>query len=172
MPIVVQKFGGTSVGSAEKIKNVARRVINTKKEGNDVVVIVSAMGHTTDELVSLLKQITSNPSPREYDMLLSTGEQVSAALLASALIEMGFDAVSLTGGQAGVITEDIPSKARIKAVKFDRIKKSSTPARSSSSQVSRGSTARANHDHRQGRIGYFGGGHRGGAQGRCLRDIH
>ncbi len=122
MPIVVQKYGGTSVGTPEKIKRVADRVVKTKKAGNDVVVIVSAMGHTTDELVSLLKQITSNPSPREYDMLLSTGEQVSAALLASAVIELGEKAVSLTGGQAGVITEDIPSKARIKNVKFERIK--------------------------------------------------
>lgn len=123
MPIVVQKYGGTSVGSIDRIKNVAARVIKTKKAGNDVVVIVSAMGHTTDELVSLLKQITSNPDPREYDMLLSTGEQVSAALMASAIKEMGEDAISLTGGQAGVITEDIPSKARIKDVKFERIKK-------------------------------------------------
>lgn len=123
MPIIVQKYGGTSVGSVERIKNVAKRIIMTKKAGNQVVVVVSAMGHTTDELVSLLGQITKEPSPREYDMLLSTGEQVSAALLASALIEMGHDAVSLTGGQAGVITEDIPSKARIKDVKFDRLKK-------------------------------------------------
>ncbi|MCX5749640.1 MAG: aspartate kinase [Candidatus Saganbacteria bacterium] len=123
MPIVVQKYGGTSVGSAEKIKNVAKRVVKTKKAGNDVVVIVSAMGHTTDELISLLKQITSDPDPREYDMLISTGEQVSAALLASAIIELGEKAISLTGGQAGVITEDIPSKARIKDVKFQRLKK-------------------------------------------------
>lgn len=123
MPIIVQKYGGTSVGSVERIKNVAKKVIKTKKAGNQVVVIVSAMGHTTDELVSLLGQITKEPDPREYDMLLSTGEQVSAALLASAVIEMGHDAVSLTGGQAGVITEDIPSKARIKDVKFDRLKK-------------------------------------------------
>ena len=123
MPIVVQKYGGTSVGTAEKIKNVAKRVINTKNAGNQVVVIVSAMGHSTDELISLLKQVTSNPDPREYDMLLSTGEQVSAALLASAILEMGEKAISLTGGQAGVITEDIPSKARIKDVKFERLKK-------------------------------------------------
>ena len=102
MPIVVQKYGGTSVGSTDRIKKVAERVIKTKQAGNDVVVIVSAMGHTTDELVSLLKQITSNPNPREYDMLLSTGEQVSAALVTSAIIELGEKAVSLTGGQAGV----------------------------------------------------------------------
>ena len=123
MALIVQKYGGTSVGSAERIKKVAERVVKTKRAGNEVVVIVSAMGHTTDELVSLLKQITKNPDPREYDMLLSTGEQVSAALLASAVIELGEKAVSLTGGQAGVMTEDIPSKARIKAVKFDRLKK-------------------------------------------------
>ncbi len=123
MALVVQKYGGTSVGSIERIKNVAQRIVNTKNSGNQVVVIVSAMGHTTDELLNLLHQITKNPSPREYDMLLSTGEQVSAALLASAIIEMGYKAVSLTGGQAGVLTEDIPSKARIKEVKFERIKK-------------------------------------------------
>ena len=123
MALIVQKYGGTSVGSAERIKKVAERVVKTKRAGNEVVVIVSAMGHTTDELVSLLKQITKNPDPREYDMLLSTGEQVSAALLASAVIELGEKAISLTGGQAGVITEDIPSKARIKAVKFERLKK-------------------------------------------------
>ena len=122
MPTVVQKYGGTSVGTAEKIVNVAKRVIKTKREGNDVVVIVSAMGHTTDELISLLKQVTKNPDAREYDMLLSTGEQVSAALLASAIMELGEKAISLTGGQAGVITEDIPSKARIKDVKFQRLK--------------------------------------------------
>lgn len=123
MALIVQKYGGTSVGTIERIKNVARRIIKTKEAGNQVVVIVSAMGHTTDELISLLHQITKNPNPREYDMLLSTGEQVSAALLASAIIEMGHKAISLTGGQAGVLTEDIPSKARIKEVKFDRLKK-------------------------------------------------
>ncbi|MFA5097826.1 MAG: aspartate kinase [Candidatus Margulisiibacteriota bacterium] len=123
MALIVQKYGGTSVGSAERIQKVAEKVVKTKRAGNEVIVIVSAMGHTTDELVSLLKKITNNPDPREYDMLLSTGEQVSAALLASAIIELGEKAVSLTGGQAGVITEDIPSKARIKSVKFDRLKK-------------------------------------------------
>lgn len=123
MSIIVQKYGGTSVGSIEKIKNVAMRISDQKKKGYDVVAVVSAMGQETDELLCLLHQITKNPDPREYDMLLSTGEQVSAALVASALIELGEKAISLTGGQAGVITEDIPSKARIKAVKFERIKK-------------------------------------------------
>jgi aspartate kinase len=124
MEIIVQKYGGTSVGSPEKIKNVAKRIASVhNKEGKQVVVIVSAMGHTTDELIDLMHQVTSNPVPREYDMLVSTGEQVSAALLAMALQNIGCPAISLTGGQAGVITEDIYKKARIKEIKLDRVKK-------------------------------------------------
>jgi aspartate kinase len=123
MGIIVHKYGGTSVGTAEKIKSVAHRVCKAKQEGHDVVVIVSAMGHTTDELIDLMHKVTGNPDPREYDMLVSTGEQVSAALLAMALKEVGCPAVSLTGGQAGVVTEDIYRKARIKEVKLDRIRK-------------------------------------------------
>ncbi len=123
MEVIVHKYGGTSVGTPEKIKNVARRVKKVKDEGYEVVVIVSAMGHTTDELIDLMHKVTDNPDPREYDMLVSTGEQVSAALLAMALQSMGCPAVSLTGGQAGVVTEDIYKKARIKEVKLDRLKK-------------------------------------------------
>ncbi len=123
MAIIVHKYGGTSVGTPEKIKNVAKKVKAVKDDGNDVVVIVSAMGHTTDELINLMDQITDNPAPREYDMLVSTGEQVSASLLSMALQEIGCPAVSLTGGQAGVETEDIYKKARIKNVKLDRLKK-------------------------------------------------
>jgi aspartate kinase len=123
MPIVVQKYGGTSVGSAERIKSVAARVTATKAAGNDVVVVVSAMGDTTDELIDLLHKVTDNPDPREYDMLLSTGEQVSAALVTMAIHALGFKAVSLTGWQAGIQTEDIPSKARITHIKLDRIQK-------------------------------------------------
>jgi aspartate kinase len=123
MPIIVHKYGGTSVGNPEKIKNVARRVKKVMEAGNEVVVVVSAMGHTTDELIDLMHKVTSNPDPREYDMLVSTGEQVSAALLAMALQAMGCPAISLTGGQAGVVTEDIYRKARIKEIKLDRIKK-------------------------------------------------
>jgi len=123
MPIVVQKFGGTSVGSVELIKNVAARVTATKAAGNDVVVIVSAMGDATDDLITLMEQVTDNPDPREYDMLLSTGEQVSAALVTMAIHALGFKAVSLTGWQAGVHTEDIPSKARITHIKLDRVQK-------------------------------------------------
>ncbi|MCX5725839.1 MAG: aspartate kinase, partial [Candidatus Saganbacteria bacterium] len=123
MPIIVHKYGGTSVGTPEKIKNVARRIKKAKDEGNDLVVIVSAMGQTTDELIGLMHKVTENPDPREYDMLVSTGEQVSAALLAMALQDIGCSAVSLTGGQAGVVTEDIYKKARIKHVHLDRIQK-------------------------------------------------
>jgi aspartate kinase len=123
MALVVQKYGGTSVGSAERIKNVAARVTATKAAGNDVIVVVSAMGDTTDELIELLNQVTDNPDPREYDMLLSTGEQVSAALLTMSIHSLGFKAVSLTGWQAGIQTEDIPSRARITHIKLDRIQK-------------------------------------------------
>ncbi|MDD5593466.1 MAG: aspartate kinase [Candidatus Margulisbacteria bacterium] len=123
MAIIVHKYGGTSVGTPDKIKNVALRVKKARDAGNEVVVVVSAMGHTTDELIDLMHKVTHNPDPREYDMLVSTGEQVSAALLAMALQESGCPAVSLTGGQAGVVTEDIYRKARIKEIKLDRIKK-------------------------------------------------
>jgi len=123
MTIVVHKYGGTSVGTPEKIKNVAQRVKKVRDRGHDVVVVVSAMGHTTDELIALMHKVTENPDPREYDMLVSTGEQVSAALLAMALQNSGCPAVSLTGGQAGVVTEDIYKKARISEIRLDRIKK-------------------------------------------------
>jgi aspartate kinase len=123
MAIIVHKYGGTSVGTPDKIKNVARRVKAVRDAGNEVVVVVSAMGHTTDELIALMHQVTSEPDPREYDMLVSTGEQVSASLLAMALQGMDCPAVSLTGGQAGVVTEDIYKKARIKEIKLDRLKK-------------------------------------------------
>ncbi|MFA6549723.1 MAG: aspartate kinase, partial [Candidatus Margulisiibacteriota bacterium] len=123
MALIVHKYGGTSVGTPEKIKNVAARVKKAREAGNDVVVVVSAMGHTTDELIDLMHKVTSDPDPREYDMLVSTGEQVSAALLAMALQNAGCPAVSLTGGQAGFVTEDTYKKARIKEIKLDRLKK-------------------------------------------------
>jgi aspartate kinase len=123
MALIVQKFGGTSVGTTEKIKNVAWRVVDTYKKGNQVVVVVSAMGDTTDELIRLCKKITVAPPPREYDQLLMTGEIISVALVAMAIKELGVAAVSLTGAQAGVFTEDIHSKARIVSVRVSRLKK-------------------------------------------------
>lgn len=121
MALIVQKFGGSSVANPERIKNVARRVAKTAEAGNQVVVVVSAMGDTTDNLISLAKQITDNPSDREMDMLLSTGEQQSIALLAMALHEMGHDAVSLTGQQAGVKTDKAHSRAKILSIDPTRL---------------------------------------------------
>lgn len=123
MGLIVQKFGGTSVGSVEKILNVAGRVAEEKQNGNDVVVVVSAMGKTTDKLVEMAKDISSSPSKREMDMLLTTGEQVTISLLAMALIEKGFDAVSYTGWQAGMMTEPVHGNARILDIKTDTIKR-------------------------------------------------
>ncbi|MCL5772426.1 MAG: aspartate kinase [Actinobacteria bacterium] len=119
--IVVMKFGGTSVGSIEKINKVAERAIKSKNEGNDVVITVSAMGDTTDDLIELASRISSNPPKREMDMLLSTGEQVSSALLAIAIAQKGGKAISLTGYQVGIFTDDIFSDAKILTIKKDRI---------------------------------------------------
>lgn len=120
--IIVQKFGGTSVADTDKIKNVAKAVIREKNLGNDVVVVVSAMGHTTDILTKLAKEISPNPSSREMDMLLSTGEGVSIALLAMALQAEGCKAVSMNAMQVGIITENVHSKARILEIKTDKIR--------------------------------------------------
>ncbi len=121
MSLVVQKFGGSSVASVERIKNVARRVKAEKDNGNRVVVVVSAMGDTTDEILNLAKQIGPLLSEREIDMLLATGEQQSAALLALTLNNMGCKAVSLTGWQAGIYTDTLHTKARISKIHPDRI---------------------------------------------------
>lgn len=123
MALLVQKYGGTSVGDVEKIKNVARRVAATKTEGNDMIVVVSAMGLVTDELVDLAHQVSDSPDEREFDMLLSTGEQVSVALLAMALHAIGHEAISFTGGQVGIRTDSWHTKARIVSVETDRIQK-------------------------------------------------
>lgn len=123
MGIIVQKFGGTSVGTPEKIMAAARKAIRVQQQGNQVVVVVSAMGHHTDELVDLAGQISTNPSAREMDMLLSTGEQVSVALMAMAIHELGSKAVSLTGGQIGIKTDSSHTKARIQSISTDRMRK-------------------------------------------------
>ncbi len=121
--LIVQKYGGTSVGSAERIKKVADRVIQTVRAGNSVVVVVSAMAKATDGLVALAQDITTEPSRREMDMLLATGEQVTIALLSMALQAAGQAAISLTGGQVGIITEKEHTRARIVAIKTDRIQR-------------------------------------------------
>ncbi len=123
MSLIVQKYGGSSVANAEKILRVAQRVIKTKQAGNKVVVVVSAMGDMTDDLITLADQINRDPEEREMDMLLSTGEQVSIALLAMAIHKLGHEAVSFTGSQVGIITDTFHSKARIQNISPERIKK-------------------------------------------------
>ena len=122
MALIVQKYGGTSVGTVDRIQAVAQRVQKTVRDGHSVVVVVSAMGKTTDTLVNLAQAISPNPSRREMDMLLSTGEQVSIALLSMALQELGQAAISLTGAQVGIVTEAEHSRARILEIKPDRLK--------------------------------------------------
>lgn len=117
METIVIKFGGSSLSTTDKIKQAAKRIIDIKKNGKNVVAVVSAMGKTTDQLLELASQITDNPAKREMDMLLTTGEQVSISLLTMALTEMGEEAVSLTGWQAGIVTEKVHSNARIVDVK-------------------------------------------------------
>jgi aspartate kinase len=121
--IIVQKFGGTSVADIDKIKNVAKTVIREKNNGNDIVVVVSAMGHTTDHLVKMAKDINPSPSAREMDMLLSTGECVSIALLTMAIQAQGYKAVSFNASQIGIITENVHSKARIVDISTEKLKK-------------------------------------------------
>ncbi len=123
MGLIVQKFGGTSVADATKIQRAARRAIRAKLEGNHVVMVVSAMGHTTDELVDLARSVAPNPPRREMDMLLTTGEQVSIALMAMAIDAAGHRAISFTGGQVGLITDSSHTKARIKQIDAERIRK-------------------------------------------------
>ena len=122
MTLLVQKFGGTSVGSVERIQAVAEKIAMSRDFGNELVVVVSAMGHTTDELTGLAKRISSNPPQREMDMLLATGEQVSIALLSIALHELGVQAISMTGAQVGIVTESSHGRARILEVRTERIK--------------------------------------------------
>ena len=122
MALLVHKYGGSSVADAEKIKRVAERVINAKISGNDVVVVVSAMGDSTDELIDLAHTVSTDPEPREMDLLLSTGELVSCTLLSMAIKSMGHDSVSLTGNQAGIVTDTMYGHARISRVDSDRIK--------------------------------------------------
>jgi aspartate kinase len=123
MALIVQKYGGTSVGTVERIQAVVKRVIRTVKEGNSVVMVVSAMGKSTDGLVKLATEISENPSRREMDMLLATGEQVSMALVSMALQEAGQPAISLTGAQVGIITEANHTRARILNIQTARLKK-------------------------------------------------
>ncbi|HEY6786877.1 MAG TPA: aspartate kinase, partial [Trebonia sp.] len=121
MALVVQKYGGSSVADAGGIKRVAQRIVKTRKGGDQVVVVVSAMGDTTDELIDLANQISPSPPARELDMLLTSGERISMAVLAMAIATFGYEARSFTGSQAGVITDAAHGKARIIDVTPGRI---------------------------------------------------
>ena len=123
MAIIVQKYGGTSIADAEKIKNVARRVAARHDKGDDVVVVVSAMGKTTDQLIDLAYQMSDQPEDREMDVLVSTGETVSSSLMAMALRSMDYPAISLSGAQAGIGTETRYGRARILSIDPKRIHK-------------------------------------------------
>lgn len=121
MSLIVQKYGGSSVATPEKIKNVARRIVAAKEEGNRVVVVVSAMGDTTDSLIELANRVSSNPPEREVDQLISTGEQISVAVMAMAINDMGHEAISMTGAQAGFETDSVHTKAKIVKIKPGKI---------------------------------------------------
>ena len=119
---VVMKFGGTSVADAERIKRAAGRIVQAAEEGNRVVAVLSARGKTTDDLVAMAYEVSERPFPREMDMLLSTGERISCALAAMVINDLGHEAISLTGSQAGIVTDTSHTKARILDVKADRIR--------------------------------------------------
>ncbi|MBM3244075.1 MAG: aspartate kinase, partial [Candidatus Omnitrophica bacterium] len=119
--LIIQKFGGSSVANVERIQKVAERVVSYNKRGFSLVVVVSALGDTTDELIELAGKITTSPSEREMDMLLSTGEQISVALLAMAIHKLGVEAISFTGAQVGIITDSMHTKARILKINTDKI---------------------------------------------------
>src|SRR5687767_13762751 len=123
MPILVQKFGGTSVADSRKILAAARKAIRAQQQGYQVVTVVSAMGEHTDQLIDLAREISERPPAREMDMLLSTGEQVSVALMAMAVHALGHKAVSLTGAQIGVKTDAVHRKARIKSIETARLRR-------------------------------------------------
>jgi aspartate kinase len=122
MPLIVQKFGGTSVGSSARIKRVARRIVEAKQAGNDVAVVVSAMGATTDKLLKLSKTVSPAPVHRELDMLLSAGERISMSLLSMAIWDLGYEGVSFTGSQVGIVTDSRHTDARILEIKGDRLR--------------------------------------------------
>ena len=172
MALIVQKYGGSSVADAEKIKNVARRVAESAA-GHQIVVVVSAMGKTTDGLLGLARQITAAPDPREMDMLLATGEQVTIALLAMALQALGFKARSLTGAQVGIRTDRAHTQARITRITAERVR-AALDAGDVAVVAGFQGTERSGRDHhaRPRRLRPHRGGAGRRAQGRRVRDLH
>ena len=176
-PIVVQKFGGSSVADADRIKRVARRIARERAAGNDLVVVVSAMGDTTDELLGLAAAVTDEPDPRELDVLLATGEHQSATLVSMALHALGVPAISLTGPQAGITTDGRYGRARIAGIEPRRVHQELSAGKvvivagfqgQSGSSVRR----RGDHDTRPRRQRYDCGGARGQPRRDSLPDLH
>ena len=173
MPMIVQKFGGTSVADSKKILAAARKAIRAQKEGNQVVMVVSAMGQNTDLLIDLAKQITDEPPAREMDMLLSTGEQVSVALMAMAIHSLGHEAISLTGAQIGIITDSTHTKARIHSISTERMRKALDEGKIVIAAGFPGDRRGVQHHHAgPRRQRHHGRGPGGGAGRRRLRDLH
>ncbi len=173
MPLIVQKFGGTSVADSQKILAAARKAIRAQQEGNQVVMVVSAMGNNTDVLVDLANEITDQPPAREMDMLLSTGEQVSVALMAMAIHSLGHKAVSLTGAQIGIRTDSTHTKARIQSISTERMRKLLGRRQDRHRRRLPGDRRGFQHHHagpRRQRHHGRGAGRR--AAGRRLRDLH
>ena len=121
MALIVQKYGGTSVGNPDRIRNVAQRVVETKNLGNQVVVVVSAMSGVTDGLIKLAREVSTAPNEREMDVLLATGEQTTIALTAMAINHLGHKAVSLTGAQAGIVTSEVHTRAKISTISPEKV---------------------------------------------------
>ena len=171
--LLVQKFGGTSVADSDKILAAARRAIQAHKRGDQVLVVVSARGHTTDELIALAREITENPPAREMDMLLSTGEQVSVALMAMAIESLGVPAISFTGAQIGLVTDSFHTKARIRNISTERM--AQALCRGQDRDRGRLSGRRRelqHHDAGPRRLRHDRGGARRRAGGRRLRDLY
>jgi aspartate kinase len=122
MGLIVQKFGGTSVAGPERLRAVARRLVDAREQGHEVVGVLSAMGRSTDDLVSLAHAVSPAPDPRELDMLLSAGERISCALAAMAIVDLGHRAISLTGSQAGIVTDTEHTRAKILEIRGERIR--------------------------------------------------
>ena len=173
MSLIVQKFGGTSVADSGRLRHVAQIITDTYKAGNQVVAVLSAQGDTTDELIEKAREINPGASTREMDMLLSTGEQISVALCAMAVEALGFPVVSLTGWQAGMVTNTVSMNARIKKVDTERIEAELDARRDRDrDRLSGNQPLRRRHHPGAGRIGHLGRGPGGVPARGSLPDIH
>ena len=170
---IVMKFGGTSVADAERLKRAAGRIVAKREAGKRVVAVLSARGKTTDELIAMAEEVSPTPDAREMDMLLSTGERISCALCAMAINDLGHRAISLTGSQAGIVTDTSHTKARILEVRADRIREALNDDLIVLVAGFQGVSTEPRRDHaRPRRLGHHGGGAGRGDRRRGLRDLH